>query len=338
MNYKIKIIILTLIAFGGYVNAESPHGKDFKIDCATCHQTGNWTSIKENGFNHTKTNFPLTGQHKSLGCKKCHSSLIFSEAKADCNTCHTDLHQGTVGKDCARCHSTNSWIVANVRPLHQNQGFPLLGAHATTDCNQCHTSASKLRFDKINTDCYSCHKTKYYATTSPNHVAAGFDTDCSRCHAMNTHDWGGKGYTHSFFPLNGGHNLECARCHTAGNYKGLSSECISCHSADYTATKNPSHKTSNFSTDCKACHSINAWSPASFNHDGQYFPIYSGTHKGEWSKCTDCHTNSSNYAVFTCLNCHEHSKSKMDSEHRGKSGYVYNSTNCLSCHPRGKAD
>jgi len=338
MNFKIIYILIAFVVFFNHARAESPHGKNFAIDCATCHQTENWTSIKANGFNHNKTNFPLTGQHKALGCKKCHSSLVFSEAKADCNACHADLHQGTVGKDCARCHTTNSWIVTNVRQLHQNQGFPLLGAHATTDCNQCHASASKLRFDKINTDCYSCHKAKYDATTSPNHVAAGFDTDCIRCHKMSSFEWSGKGYNHSFFPLNGGHNIACAQCHTNGGYKGLSSDCVSCHLADYNATKNPSHKTSNFSTDCKACHSINAWTPASFNHDSQYFPIYSGTHKGEWSKCTDCHTNTSNYAVFSCLNCHAHSKSKMDSEHRGQGGYVYNSTNCLSCHPRGKAD
>lgn len=338
MNCKIRIFILVFVASLAYVRAESPHGKSLQIDCATCHVTENWTSIKENGFNHTKTNFPLTGQHKSLSCKKCHTSLVFSEAKSDCNACHADLHQGTVGKDCARCHTTNSWIVSNVRQLHQNQGFPLLGAHATADCKQCHVSASKLRFDKINADCYSCHKTKYYATTSPNHIAAGFDTDCNRCHTMSSQDWAGKGYNHSFFPLNGGHNIACASCHTNGSYKGLSSDCVSCHLADYNATKNPSHKVSNFSTDCKSCHSINAWTPASFNHDGQYFPIYSGAHKGEWSKCTDCHTNTSNYAVFTCLNCHEHSKSKMDSEHRGMKNYAYNSTNCLSCHPRGKAD
>jgi hypothetical protein len=28
----------------------------------------------------------------------------------------------------------------------------------------------------------------------------------------------------------------------------------------------------------------------------------------------------------------------MDAVHRGRNGYAYNSANCFSCHPRGKAD
>jgi hypothetical protein len=39
--------------------------------------------------------------------------------------------------------------------------------------------------------------------------------------------------------------------------------------------------------------------------------------------------------VFSCTNCHEHNKTEMDSEHREVGGYVYNSVNCLSCHPKG---
>jgi hypothetical protein len=337
MSYRIQLIIFSLFSFINLINASSPHGKDFKIDCSTCHQTENWTKIKENGFNHNKTNFPLTGQHKSLNCKKCHSTLVFTDTKAECNACHNDMHEGSVGKDCERCHTTSTWVVNNIREIHQNQGFPLLGAHATSDCNRCHISSTKLRFEKISSDCYACHKTEYYATSTPNHKEAGFDTDCSRCHNMNSYDWSGKGYNHNFFPLSGGHKIDCINCHKDG-YKGLSSECVSCHLADYTATKNPAHATANFSKDCKLCHTINSWKPASFDHDSQYFPIYSGTHRGEWSNCNECHKNTNNYADFSCIDCHEHSKSKMDSEHRGERDYVYNSKNCLSCHPRGKAD
>jgi len=28
----------------------------------------------------------------------------------------------------------------------------------------------------------------------------------------------------------------------------------------------------------------------------------------------------------------------MDSEHSGRTNYVYNSANCYSCHPNGRAD
>jgi hypothetical protein len=59
---------------------------------------------------------------------------------------------------------------------------------------------------------------------------------------------------------------------------------------------------------------------------------------GQWSNCNECHTNSSNFSVFSCINCHEHNKSRMDDKHKGERGYVYNSQNCYSCHPRGKSE
>ena len=35
---------------------------------------------------------------------------------------------------------------------------------------------------------------------------------------------------------------------------------------------------------CDTCHSTTAWRPASFDHDGRYFPIYSGKHLGAFMK------------------------------------------------------
>ena len=54
-----------------------------------------------------------------------------------------------------------------------------------------------------------------------------------------------------------------------------------------------------------------AWKPATFDHDGKYFPVYSGSHNGKWNACSDCHTNNSNYAVFSCIACHEHNQTDM---------------------------
>ncbi|MEW5844132.1 MAG: hypothetical protein AB1775_12805, partial [Bacteroidota bacterium] len=85
-------------------------------------------------------------------------------------------------------------------------------------------------------------------------------------------------------------------------------------------------------------HTTTAWTPSTFNHDGQYFPIYSGKHNGKWTLCSDCHTNSTNFKVFTCINCHEHSdKTKVDGKHSGVSGYVYSATSCYTCHPAGSS-
>ncbi|HPG07008.1 MAG TPA: hypothetical protein PKY06_08690, partial [Saprospiraceae bacterium] len=129
------------------------------------------------------------------------------------------------------------------------------------------------------------------------------------------------------FPLTGAHtSVACAQCHTNG-YAGTPTACVSCHQDDYNSTTDPNHKSANFPSDCTACHTTNAWTPASFNHDGQYFPIYSGKHRNVWDACSECHTNQNNYAVFDCIHCHR----RDHHQDRGSAG-------CYECHPRGKAD
>ncbi|MCB0751983.1 MAG: hypothetical protein KDC52_10955, partial [Ignavibacteriae bacterium] len=90
---------------------------------------------------------------------------------------------------------------------------------------------------------------------------------------------------------------------------------------------------------CEDCHNTSDWNDATFDHDGQYFPIYSGKHKEAWNSCSDCHTNPSSYSVFSCIDCHEHNnKTKVDDKHRGESGYSYTSAACYDCHPQGRGD
>lgn len=111
--------------------------------------------------------------------------------------------------------------------------------------------------------------------------------------------------------------------------------CVGCHLTDYNATVDPNHKSAQFPTDCKSCHDETAWVPSSFDHDGMYFRIYSGTHiQGTvWTTCNTCHTNSSDYSVFTCIQCHQHSnKTEVDLKHKDVRGYSYTSPACLSCH------
>jgi len=107
---------------------------------------------------------------------------------------------------------------------------------------------------------------------------------------------------------------------------------------DYNATTDPPHASAQFSTDCLTCHTQNAWEPSTFDHDSQYFPIYSGKHNNEWNLCSECHTNSSNYSIFSCIDCHEHNQSEMNSEHDDVGGYVWESNACYECHPDGIAE
>jgi len=307
--FKLSSIILVLF-LSINVLAQSPHGKGFKINCGVCHTPDNWDKIKTDSFDHNKTSYPLVGQHMTVDCRMCHPSLEFSKAKTECFSCHTDIHQQTVGLDCDRCHTSNSWLVTNIKPIHQQVGFPLVGAHASADCNRCHISGSLLRYDNMRTDCYSCHKAKYDGTTSPNHKTAGYGTDCERCHNMVGREWSsnGSGFEHGFFPLTGGHSIECIACHVSGDYQQkLSTDCKSCHADVYARalTVIPAHATKLSAHECNECHSLNNWNTVRFNqHTGDGFTIYSGRHKGKWDRCTDCHNNDVNYKS-NCKKCHD---------------------------------
>ncbi len=335
--------LFIIYLFSLFLNQQTkhPHGADFKISCSKCHSTKSWQLDKTiYSFDHNSTKLPLTGQHTEVDCRQCHKSLIFRDARTECSDCHNDIHQATVGLDCFRCHTPASWLVSNITGIHMLSRFPLLGAHKTADCKDCHKSESLVRFDVLGVNCIDCHRKNYESTTQPDHLAAGFSEDCIYCHSINAFQWGGAGFNHSFFPLTGGHSqTACADCHKGGNYVSLSKECYSCHQTAYDNTTNPDHKALGFPATCEICHSLEpGWKPASYKeHDNKSFPIYSGRHNGTWNSCTDCHTNTSNYAIFSCLICHEHNKTSMDSKHREEGGYSYDSAACYRCHPRGDA-
>jgi hypothetical protein len=254
-----------------------------------------------------------------------------------CVGCHLDDYQKTTNpnhttagfpQDCSACHSTAQWPGAKFD--HSQTNFPLTGAHASQQCAACHVGGN---YSGLSTACISCHQSDYNGTTNPNHASAGFPQQCNVCHT--TTAWKPASFNHNTtgFPLTGRHtSVQCALCHIGGRYAGTPKDCYSCHKTQYDTVANPNHRAAGFPTTCGTCHTTTSFTGARFNHS---FPIYTGEHAGEWNTCGDCHTNSSNYAAFSCLNCHEHNKTKMDDEHKDERGYVYNSTNCLACHPRG---
>jgi hypothetical protein len=189
--------------------------------------------------------------------------------------------------------------------------------------------------------CGSCHKKEYDAAVSVNHKNAGFSLDCAECHSIAASSWQGSfDHNKTQFPIRGAHEaVACNTCHINNRFRGTPIQCFACHQKEYNATSDPAHYAAGFSTDCAICHRALTWKPAAlFPHNR--FPIASGNRHspGVWSSCSDCHTVKMNYTQFECINCHAHSKSRMDSEHRGKNGYVYSSSNCYRCHPQGQAD
>ncbi len=320
------------------LNAQSPHGADFKISCSDCHSSFSWAIDADTlSFNHAATAFPLAGQHTRVDCRQCHQTLVFPEANTECISCHTDMHRATVGADCARCHTPDNWLVDNITGLHYDNGFPLLGIHTTLDCDECHMSASSLEFNRIGNECMNCHLDDYLSAAHPNHQGAGFSTNCVECHREDGFDWSSESIDHGFFPLEKGHDIgDCARCHSSGNFSATPTDCFACHQPDYENTFNPNHQSAGFVTSCAECHTTDVgWMPAEYAQHDAFFPIYSGEHGGEWAQCADCHNNPSNYAEFMCISCHVNPE--MDEKHAGVSGYVYENTACLACHPGGSA-
>jgi hypothetical protein len=321
------------------------HQGELGANCAQCHSNRSFLDRSAMVRAHQTTRFPLSGAHLTADCESCHTPssrgrLTFVNRPTTCVECHLSDYQATRNpshqaggfpKDCIQCHSTAAWPMA--RFDHSATRFPLTGAHRAVICQQCHGDGV---YKGKSTACVACHQTDYNGTNDPSHKAAGFSTDCVSCHT--TTAWTGATFNHNTtqFPLTGAHKtVACQQCHGDGVYKGKSTACVACHQADYNATTDPNHKAAQFPTDCASCHTTTTWSGATFNHDASFFPVYSGAHRNQWSACSTCHTNSSNYAQFTCLVCHAHDQATTNSHHTQVNGYRYDSQACYSCHPRG---
>lgn len=310
--------------------------------CLDCHPTGS----SEGSFNHSATNFPLTGEHVNTDCRECHPEFYIGTSTF-CYDCHTDDFNLSVNPNhlaaniqitCEECHTTDAgWKPASF-DIH-NEYYELTGAHASSEvnCYDCHQG----NYNNTPIICAECHLNDYNQAVNPNHITVGIENVCEQCHttipgwkpaAFPTHD--------EYFVLQGAHAAianDCVACHE-GNYNNTPNDCFGCHENDFNQTNDPPHQSAQFPTDCELCHTQVAWEPSTFNHDGLYFPIYSGKHRDEWNSCADCHLNPGNYALFSCIDCHEHNQTDMDEQHQDVNDYIYNSIACLDCHPNGEGD
>lgn len=312
----------------------------FPNDCMECHTTDpGWTPST---YDHDEF-YLLTGAHLNTNCNDCHTEG-FAGTTSVCFDCHTVAFNQTTDPDhvevgfpvdCQECHTTNpGWTPST---YDHNEFYPLTGAHTTTDCVSCHEDG----YTGTPNNCNDCHESDFNQSTNPNHIQVGFSTECQECHTTDP-GWSPATFVNhnDYFVLAGAHATiasDCNACHE-GNYENTPNTCIGCHQVDYDQTTDPPHASAQFSTDCTICHTEFAWEPSTFDHDGQYFPIYSGKHQGEWNTCIECHTVPSDYSLFSCIDCHEHNKPDMDDDHSEVNDYVYNSIACLDCHPTGDDD
>jgi hypothetical protein len=224
--------------------------------------------------------------HVNVECASCHINNVYKGTPTECYSCHKvdDPHGGQYGTNCGNCHTTSGWLPATFD--HNLSSYKLTGAHVNVNCSNCHVNNV---YKGTPSDCYSCHK-------GDDQHNSQYGTNCGSCHT--TSNWSSATFDHNLasFKLTGAHaNASCSQCHSSGVYKGLSTDCVSCHAE-------PAVHKGQFGTDCTQCHTTSNWD-ANFNHpdgcDGNCAEHRNAT-------CQDCHPN--NYSTYTCLKCHDSNK------------------------------
>ncbi len=322
-------------------------GAHAAADCSACHMGGTFSGLPSDCFACHTAEYNATSDpaHALAGfstdCQNCHNTIAWEGA--------IFLHTG-ITSGCVQCHQPD--YNATSDPNHQAAGFP-------TSCEQCHVTSSWMtsgfNHTGITSGCDDCHLPDYQATTDPNHQTSGFPTSCEQCHV--TSSWMTNGFNHTGITSGcndchlpdyqtttdpnhalAGVPTTCEQCHVTTtwstnnvNHAGIVSGCNVCHLADYQSTNDPNHQAAGFPITCQTCHSTNSWNGATFNHS---FPINSGAHKN--LDCADCHLVPTNYANFSCIDCHEHNQSSAGNDHDDVGGYVWSSPACYNCHPDGK--
>jgi len=274
--------------------------------CGTCHDSSNWKKTK---FDHSKTDFSLSGSHKKVSCSSCHLNKEYKDTPKTCFGCHqiNDTHQGSFGKKCDSCHATSKW-----EKIHFNHNkktdFPLYGKHKKASCNSCHTSGDLKK--ELPTQCYDCHK------NDDSHKGQ-YGKKCKSCHTESS--WTKQKFNHNKntdFLLLGKHKkLKCNQCHQGHLYKDeLTTHCNDCH-------KNDDIHKGKQGKQCDNCHNEKGWhNSVSFDHDLTPFPLI-GMHTV--TQCEECHLSTDyNKTESDCNQCH------MDVDvHKTRLG-----TDCGSCH------
>lgn len=323
---------------------------NFPTACAGCHNQAVWVRVVGGGSSHPTTPIALTGVHGSSQCTDCHAAgQPYAAVQRTCDGCHHTDYVATTNPnhtaagystDCVSCHRlVANWAGASVN--HPTTPIALTGVHGNRQCADCHMAGQS--YAAVQQTCDGCHHTDFVAARDPDHVAAGFPTTCTTCHAL-VAGWTGATYaTHSTTPINpkqGAHGaVTCAQCHTTSPYSAAPTTCDGCHHADYVATTNPNHTSAGYSTNCSSCHQVLAgWAGASVNHPTSPLAL-TGSHAVPPRVCGDCH-KSTTYASVpqTCDGCHHADYIGVtDPNHTAVGMTAFAAANCTNCHSPTKS-
>jgi hypothetical protein len=327
-------------------------------NCATCHTTSIKFAESRTRFDHTRTLFPLAGAHATLMCASCHATKTSYKIAgfSSCATCHTDPHRERFGGTCGSCHTAQTWRATRID--HSRTAFPLRGAHASVQCVSCHVKPALQVKPESETcaschtdphkgvfkqDCASCHTETTFRKTGMSGSPSGFDHSSTR------------------FPLVDSHaTLACSSCHTAqtavgpgrataaarstrsttsrgavaqpatggttrqvADFRGLETECVSCHSDVHRAELGAS---------CETCHNARTFQVIAFKHAKQR-PFFDGQHV--LLQCAQCHTAAYGTTAATTRTAAVTSPRPVRSTTAPpvvRVGFTQASDTCVSCH------
>jgi hypothetical protein len=220
--------------------------------------------------------------------------------------------------DCAKCHTCDAWrLVRGVKERHEQAGFPLVGAHASTACASCHRPGRTFP-KNVAADCTACHVSPHRTDLGPS---------CTACHKSDDPEWNDaarsrfpvSAHAGTGFPLTPPHaGHDCAACHRptvrvyAKRFPGRQPDrCDACHSDPHRGQfrSRPGG--------CVACHPGNRTSfvPARYSiADHRTFPLAGG------------------HLAVPCIRCHQ-----PDAQ-TGVRRFVGTARRCRDCHvnPHGE--
>lgn len=135
-------------------NGDDEHNGSNGRQCETCHNTSDW---EDADFDHSRTNFPLTGGHTGVECGQCHTNGTYKGLSTACVTCHQDpaFHAGVFGENCDSCHNIQGWSPAGFNFSHPEPRVDEGGSgihHGGASCRNCHPSSV------FQSSCVSCHE------------------------------------------------------------------------------------------------------------------------------------------------------------------------------------
>ena len=299
---------------------DDAHAGDFGEDCASCHETVQW---KPASFDHSKTEFPLIGEHEGVECSfVSHADGLGASALRRYAHGLSELPPAR-----RRARGPLRKRLCSVPRPPRLEARDLLITRRPTSRSRARTAtfaarrATSIRPTKVDlaTDCGSCHR-----LDDVHRGARG--AACGDCHSPAS--WKKTRFDHeqkSGFELRGAHaEVACEACHPAGVEAPIErTGCVGCHSED------DAHAGQLVAGgfDCAECHAEKSWGQSiRFDHGLTRFPLL-GLHAAVL--CEECHTDTRFAdARLACVACHE-----SDDVHRSTLGRA-----CQDCHsPNGWA-